>query len=228
MLKTVDPRVGVPLEHDAQKRKKKRRKTVAAAISSSAQKRPKKNIGPITSDRDSGVMGRLRAAGANSLFGRNILGAYPGDALPPTQAGDPRGLLDLAQKYGYGDWSDDGMDDVDEFAGEVYDERPPATKLSRKRSKTTKRTKQKGSSKRSSKKNGGGGISIGFSIGSDGSSMTAPPRSDARLRMSDLQQQQRKHKKRSPGLGDIARSKLVEAQQKRKKVVKKRKKSYRV
>ena len=55
------------------KRKKGRRKTVSdAARGLSAQsKKPKRNVGPRTSDRESGFMGYIRAAGANSQFGRN-------------------------------------------------------------------------------------------------------------------------------------------------------------
>jgi hypothetical protein len=51
-------------------------------------------------------MGRIRAAGANSLVGRSLLGAYPGDVPSPNEAGNPHGLFDLAERYGYGEWSD--------------------------------------------------------------------------------------------------------------------------
>ena len=66
----------------------------------------RKNSGPRVSDRESGVMGRIRAAGANSLVGRSLLGAYPGDVPSPNEAGNPHGLFDLAERYGYGEWSD--------------------------------------------------------------------------------------------------------------------------
>jgi len=78
----------------------------------------KKTTGPRLSDRDggSGVMGRLRAAAtSNSLVSRSLFGAYPGDAVPPSEAADARGVPQLCAKYGYGDWSDDEEDDdVDE------------------------------------------------------------------------------------------------------------------
>ena len=65
-------------------------------------------------DRDDGgsVMGRLRAAAtSNSMVSRSLLGAYPGDAAQPSEAASARGITSLAQKYGYGDWSDDDDDD---------------------------------------------------------------------------------------------------------------------
>ena len=40
-----------------------------------------------------------------------VLGAYPGDAVPIEEAGNPNGLFGLASRYGYGDWSDDYDDD---------------------------------------------------------------------------------------------------------------------
>jgi len=76
---------------------------------------------PRVSDSESGVMGRLRAAGANSLVGRNILGAYPGDLPPPDEAANARGVIRLARRYGYGDWSDGDNDDDHEF-GDFFDE----------------------------------------------------------------------------------------------------------
>ncbi len=80
---------------------------VARLTSEREKKRPKT---PRLSDRESGVMGRIRAAGANSLMGRNILGAYPGDVPPPSEAADSQGLFDLAERYGFGDWSDSDED----------------------------------------------------------------------------------------------------------------------
>ena len=69
--------------------------------------------GPRVSDSEGGMMSRLRAASANSLMGRNILGAYPGDLPSPEDAGDAQGLIELAGRYGYGDWSDDEYEDED-------------------------------------------------------------------------------------------------------------------
>jgi hypothetical protein len=102
---TSGPAVSVGVEFGfGTKRKKKRRTSVSEAVKKVAP-RKRKSSGPRTSDRDSGVMGRLRAVGANSIVGRSLMGAYPGDAPPPNEAACASGLIDLARKYGYGDWS---------------------------------------------------------------------------------------------------------------------------
>lgn len=95
----------------------------------------RKVSGQRVSDKESGVMGRIRAAGASSIVGRSILGAYPGDVPPPTEAADRTGLLDLASRYGYGDWSD--MSDFDEFSDDESIEAQAAGKS--KRSKRRRR-----------------------------------------------------------------------------------------
>lgn len=68
-----------------------------------------KRAGPRSSDKDGGtVFGRIRAAaGANSMVSRSLLGAYPGDAVPPMEAASAEGVLMLAERYGYGDWSEE-------------------------------------------------------------------------------------------------------------------------
>ncbi|KAL3780214.1 hypothetical protein HJC23_007538 [Cyclotella cryptica] len=40
-----------------------------------------------------------------------ILGAYPMDAPPIEECANRRGVLDLARRYGYGNWGDDGMEE---------------------------------------------------------------------------------------------------------------------
>lgn len=63
---------------------------------------------PRASDRDSGMFGRIRAGvGSNT---RSLLGAYPGDAASLSEAASPMGVLDIARRYGYGDWSDEDSD----------------------------------------------------------------------------------------------------------------------
>lgn len=94
--------------------KKRRRSSISDVARQTLVVKTKKPSGPRVSDRESGVMGRIRAAGANSLMGRSIMGAYPGDAPSPSEAADARGLIDLARKYGYGDWSDDEEEDDNE------------------------------------------------------------------------------------------------------------------
>jgi len=78
----------------------------------------KKSPGPRPGDRNggSGVMGRLRAAAtSNNLVSSRLLGAYPGDVVAPSEAAGAGGVADLAQKYGYGEWSDDDDgDDADD------------------------------------------------------------------------------------------------------------------
>jgi len=143
--------------------------------------------------QESDVMGRLRAAGANSLMGHSILGAYPADLPPPHEAGDASGLIDLARKYGYGDWSDDGdlsdsnfypdsdededeNDDDDEY---FMDEEVPD--IRRKRSSTSSSTKKKKSRKRRSSQQELG-VSFDFDLSSSSSQGASPPLSDINTR----------------------------------------------
>lgn len=137
-----------------QQSRKKQAPVVDFARITSQTEMKRKIAGPRISDRESGVMGRIRAAGANSLVGRSILGAYPGDAPAPGEAADPHGLFDLAEKYGYGDWTDDESD------GD-FDRKPR-----RRRSKASRLGGDRGSSsspksKRRTKK---GSQSIGFEV----------------------------------------------------------------
>eukprot|EP00956_Cyclotella_meneghiniana_P004492 scaffold5541_cov43-Cyclotella_meneghiniana.AAC.5 len=71
------------------------------------------------------VSSNLSSASASKMFqsvmtrvGSNgrILGAYPMDAPPIEECCNRRGVIQLARKYGYGDWSanDDGMADLDD------------------------------------------------------------------------------------------------------------------
>jgi hypothetical protein len=85
----------------------------AATVSDSSTKRLKAASRPRVSDRQGGggVLGRIRDLGANNLVSRSILGAYPGDALPPNEAASANGLSTFAMKYGYGDWEDESEDD---------------------------------------------------------------------------------------------------------------------
>jgi hypothetical protein len=140
------------------KRKKKRLTTVSEVARKVSSPKKKKIVGPRTSDRESGVMGRLRAAGVNSLVGRNILGAYPGDALSPSEASSASGMVDLARKYGYGDWSDD-------------DEEPM---------RNNRRRKPSSSSNKMGRRRKTASSSIGFDFDLSHQSSSTPPRSAAR------------------------------------------------
>jgi len=57
-----------------------------------------------------GVWDRLKAVGSATNLPTRILGAYPGDAVPIEEAGNAKGVEELAFRYGYGDWSDDEED----------------------------------------------------------------------------------------------------------------------
>jgi hypothetical protein len=109
--------LGVQLGSLNNSRTKKRRSTLAEAATERTPVPKRKPTGPRTSDRDGGggVIGRIRAAGAKSRMSRSLLGAYPGDAVPLSEAGSANGVTALAEKYGYGDWSSDDEESDDEF-----------------------------------------------------------------------------------------------------------------
>ena len=114
--------VGVELTFGKKKTRKQSssQKLRSVIDGSSISSKPKKRLKPHVSDNESGLMGRLRAQGANSLVGRSLLGAYPGDLPPPDEAADPKGVIDLARRYGYGDWSDEGEEDDDDDEADEY------------------------------------------------------------------------------------------------------------
>mmetsp|Transcript_16227 Transcript_16227/g.23868 ORF Transcript_16227/g.23868 Transcript_16227/m.23868 type:complete len:653 (+) Transcript_16227:112-2070(+) len=127
------------------KRKKKTRNTsdrntllMEAAKAQTAPSRSvkKKKAGPRVSDREGGVLGRLRSMSASNMVSRSLLGAYPGDALPPLEAASAMGVFDLARRYGY--------DDLSEEEDEVVQESP--------RRKRRRRSTNSPSSSKSQKK----------------------------------------------------------------------------
>merc|ERR1711957_463316 len=82
------------------------------------------DIGDDDGDDDDGVgtvWKKIRAvsqtvsASTNYIPSRKLLGAYPGDAVPIEEAADANGVIGLAARYGYGDWSDDDDDDQDHY-----------------------------------------------------------------------------------------------------------------
>jgi len=101
---------------DTTKKSKAKRTSILEAATRPSGTSRKQLIRPKASDRDGGggVMGRLRDLSSKNLMSRSIFGAYPGDAAPPNEAASAEGVIDLAQKYGYGDWSDDD-DDNDSY-----------------------------------------------------------------------------------------------------------------
>jgi len=101
-------------------KKKKNRKSVleAATEQEMTQKKRKKTI---ISDRDGGIMGRIRDFSANNLVSRSLMGAYPGDAAPPSEAASANGVYQIAEKYGFGDWSDEDDDDEEDHVENTED-----------------------------------------------------------------------------------------------------------
>jgi hypothetical protein len=89
-----------------------RRQSLIHAATAEASTRSKR-IGPRVSDRDGGggMLGRIRDFSANNVVSRSLLGAYPGDAVPPTEAASANGVFSLATKYGYGEWSEEADED---------------------------------------------------------------------------------------------------------------------
>ncbi|KAG7353317.1 hypothetical protein IV203_009366 [Nitzschia inconspicua] len=190
--------VGFSIGETPRKRNKKRSSSISSIVrQSQAPIKKKKTSGPRVSDRESGVIGRLRAAGANSLMGRNLLGAYPGDLPPPHEAADSNGLYELAERYGYGDWSDN--DYSDDGAANAYDNddadddsdgneddalglapgdfQTKSSKNERKKSSASMPSKKK-KRRRKSSSSSSQGIELGFRFGDEDSS---PPLSKRRL-----------------------------------------------
>ncbi|KAG7367368.1 hypothetical protein IV203_030039 [Nitzschia inconspicua] len=190
--------VGFSIGETPRRRNKKRSSSISSIVrQSQAPIKKKKTSGPRVSDRESGVIGRLRAAGANSLMGRNLLGAYPGDLPPPHEAADSNGLYELAERYGYGDWSDN--DYSDDGAANAYDNddadddsdgneddalglapgdfQTKSSKNERKKSSASMPSKKK-KRRRKSSSSSSQGIELGFRFG-DGDS--SPPLSKRRL-----------------------------------------------
>jgi hypothetical protein len=179
-----------------QKRSPSGLKTSSASLSISEAARKtyvsrRKSSGPRLSDSEGGMMGRLRAASANSLMGRNILGAYPGDLPSPQEAADASGLIVLARRYGYGEWSDDDDQDDD---GDDYDSRtqgsddnedydyPPESRDGRRMTVTKKVTpgsSPKKKKRRTRSSNSSNAVGIEFDLTS--SSHSSPPSATSSL-----------------------------------------------
>ena len=178
------PSVSVGVEFNIGGKKKKKSSSLRSVLeSSSGTRKPKKSSAqPRVSDSESGLMGRLRAQGANSLVGRSILGAYPGDLPPPDEAADSRGVIDMAERYGYGDWSDEDDDESDDFAfgakdddDDDDDDDEPFFADDEIRPKTRSKKKSKAKKRRSSASKSRQNIQIGASIDLGSSSQELPP-----------------------------------------------------
>jgi len=130
--------VGLDLSMNFSKDKKKPQSVIDAARGSKTFSKARKEVKVKSSDKDGGggVLGRLRAAGANSGVSSRLLGAYPGDAVPIEEASSKYGVTALAERYGYGDWSDDNDDSEEENNGDESDDTPK--RQSRKRKQKTR------------------------------------------------------------------------------------------
>lgn len=194
--------VGVQLGSLNNSRKKKRRSTLAEAATERTHVPKRKPTGPRNSDRDGGggVIGRIRAAGAKSRMSRSLLGAYPGDAVPLSEAGSANGVTALAEKYGYGDWSSDDEESDDEF--EVGSSR---RMLKKKRGSKKRKTSKPSSSS-------GVSFQFGMSSGSESSRRAATPKRPASTtrRNEDSVKTSIPSTKRSEILPDRATSSLPE------------------
>ena len=124
--------VGVEFGFGSDQDSRDRRTSLMRAATSSAILKKRKVHRASDREGGSGVVGRLRAAaGANSRVSRSLFGAYPGDAVPVKDAANTKGVIELARKYGYGDWSEDEEDDDDEQGGVA--EKPRRVKSKRRK-----------------------------------------------------------------------------------------------
>lgn len=96
---------------DGKESRDRRSSLIKAAATSTVQRKKRKVTRASDRDGGSGVVGRIRAVtGANSRYSRSLFGAYPGDAVSHEEAASAKGVVELARRYGYGDWSEDDDD----------------------------------------------------------------------------------------------------------------------
>lgn len=147
------------------KRRRKRKTSKLIEAATSSRESSTKVAGPRVSDKEGGMLGRLRDFSTNNLVSRSLMGAYPGDALPPSQAASSTGVLELARKYGYGDWSDD--EDEEGMGRKRRRKRRKVTSSggsSRKSSSSSSRSSS--SKRRKSRKSSSSNLSVEFSTSS--------------------------------------------------------------
>lgn len=70
----------------------------------------RKTIKVKAGDRES-MMGRLRTTGVAGVSSK-LMGAYPGDAYAIEDSASKYGVVELAERYGYGEWSDSDDNDT--------------------------------------------------------------------------------------------------------------------
>jgi len=178
--------VGLDLNINFSKDKKKPQSVIDAARGSKKFSKARKEVKVKGSDKDGGggVLGRLRAASANSGVSSRLLGAYPGDAVPIEEASSKYGVIELAERYGYGDWSDDNDEGEEEYIEGETDDSPKRRPRSRKRKRsnsTTSTTAEKPTNKgrrRRRSSQSSPDLSMSFEFGTSASSRTRTSRSN--------------------------------------------------
>lgn len=146
---SVGLELGINFSKD--KTKKKPQSVIDAARGSKKLAKTRKAVKVKGSDKDGGggVLGRLRAAGANRGVSSRLLGAYPGDAVPIEEAASKYGVTELAERYGYGDWTDDDADDNDDTDEKEEDFGDEFDNKLKKQTRRRKRKKSSGDTSRS-------------------------------------------------------------------------------
>ena len=114
---TVGVSFNIGFNNNKSNKDKSQRKSKMLEVAASSKTdlgKKKVRVQPRGSDRDGGggVLGRLRAVGANNALSSRLLGAYPGDAPSREEAASAQGVIELARKYGYGEWSDSDSEEI--------------------------------------------------------------------------------------------------------------------
>jgi hypothetical protein len=119
-----------------------RRNVLARAVAADERRRrlsvrPREKSSNGSTAKDS-ILDKFRdLTGTDSaMLSRSLLGAYPGDAVSIQDAASPDGVMELARKYGWGEWSED--DEEKDIANLNSDELKTV-----RRKKTRRRTKLK-------------------------------------------------------------------------------------
>jgi hypothetical protein len=159
-ISTSGSAIGLSFSIGFNGKKSKSKMLEAAAASRTDHGKKKRKVKPMASDREGGggVLGRIRAVGANNPLSSRLLGAYSLDAPSREEAGDARGIIEIAKRYGYGEWSDNDSDDSSEdriFRSVSQSKRRPHAKLHRMRHRErikepSERSKDNESEKKSS------------------------------------------------------------------------------
>jgi hypothetical protein len=128
------------------------------ALRQSNSKRKTTILKPRVSDRNAGMLGRIRAGVGSNSMSRSIFGAYPGDAVPITEAANAEGVIELARRYGYGDWSDVDSDDNGEDFGMDEPKRMSSSSRRKRRGEASRKKRRRQTSEYVLNDDFGGGV----------------------------------------------------------------------